>query len=222
MMYTKRFVPLLLLSLLVACGTPQPAYISVVDQIKAAKKEGGALAYSVEQSLSSSFTQQSLRPLDIPNSSKNALLKLRTDVIAKFPSIINQRVWLVETGQLVPSSEKSNVTKDMIGLFVLGTSDVDIRFRQVWVATITVNLRTQEILNTAIAPDLKTEYGATGDLYRTPDGASPLFRFLVTGDSGASENTVRQMSLGQIPAPLDAIGSAGFNSDGSERAPNLF
>lgn len=220
-MYTKRFAPLLLLSLLVACGAPQPAYVSVPEQIRAAKKDGRILADSVERSLSSSFTQQSLKPLDIPISSKNALLKLRANVIEKFPEIINQRVWLIETGQLVPSSEKNNVIKDMIGLFVLGTSYPNARFRDVWVATITVNLRTQEILNTAIAPDLKTDYFSNTDRYQAPDGSSPLFRFLVVGDNGASEDNVKQMSLGQIPAPLDAIGSAGFNSDGSERAPNL-
>lgn len=223
-MYTKRFAPLLLLGLLVACGVPQPksAYVSVPDQIKAAKKQGLILADSVEQSLSSSFTQQSLKSLDIPLASKNILLKLRTDLVAKFPNILNQEVWLVETSQLVTSHDKSTVTQDTIGLFVVGTSDADIRFRQVWVATITVNLRTQEILNTAIAPDLKTEYGSTGDLYRTPDGASPLFRFLVTGTGNETSDEIKQMSLGKVPAPLNAIGSAGFNSDGSERAPNLF
>lgn len=210
------------IALLAACsnGNPPAEFGSITEQIQAANQESRALAEVVGASLSVGMTGQSIKQMDIPDSSKAALLQLRQRVIDKFPNIINQEVWLVESAQLVTADNKSKVTPDLIGMYVLGTSKPDARFSQVWVATITANLRTKEVLNTAIAPNLTTDYVTTADRYQDASGRWPLYRFLVVGDpTKTTQADIKAMSLGEQPAPMEFIGTAGFNTDGTERAP---
>jgi hypothetical protein len=151
---------LILLGLLSSCAV-QPSsqadsLTNVENQIREHDYLAPILAAKVQQSLAAGASEQSINKLGINTNSRNLLIKLRDQATQRFPQLLVEPTWIAESSQLVSAEDANKVTQKMVTLYIIATKAGEDQLA--WVATVTADTKTGEVLATQLADQLKPGY----------------------------------------------------------------
>lgn len=191
---------------------PGPSAASVAEQIAAHDAAAQQLADGLQRALQPGLTRQDLQALPVSAATREALLSLREAAAERFPVLLKEPSWIAESSQLVSAEDAARVTPNLTTLYVIATARPGHPDQLAWVATVTADTRTGNILDTHLADTLDQTYTPAFLQAADPDGhINPIRRVLepaVSAQAARQAPALLQTRVASFKTPHEALPTA--------------